>query len=597
MDDAEKNGGGQGKQKIIIRKQLSIRRRVYIWCLLITSLMFSSCATKIDVREMEIQVGKPTADNPGREKLFKSETGQDCEQSKQKMEFIGDYIVSLNECGEYEPLSLTLAENKCAFNIDQPGYQTVSDLGSAHSQIKCSNSYTKNGGEELAVRTKGFEEHTQAILKKLFSGDVKQKRLLINIHGGLNGPGESRSRATRNSYIIGQSQYNDHPDEVSYYPLFINWRSDFANSYRHQIKDMRQGEEIGKAEGFFSAPLFFVSDITQAIARVPATWYKFTRRLFKTKILKDVVECEKETNKEGETVVCEEYDRNFADKAPRVIRFVPSMPFQYVWVLPTDSFGKTAWINMLRRTQLVMRHSREFDKDYMEQLRAQEESRGAASTEFNGLSHMAHFFRTLSHRIDRHNKANPKDNITITLVGHSMGAIVINEILRSFPDLPYQEIVYLAAACSIKDFGQSVVPLLLNPNHPNLKFYNVSLDPHAEAREYTVGGLGPTGSLLEWIDSYYTDPPTLLDRTMGKWQNIAVAKRIFPEEARKKMTFKVFAFHKKEQPIQHGQMDDLERCYWRPQYWEETGSDSYTAENCWYKKDPPEVFSQLPEYD
>jgi hypothetical protein len=579
MNGAEDNSGGQGKDKIIIRRKLTLPRRAYIGGLLITALIFSSCATKIDVKEMEIQVGRPTADDPGREKMFKSDTDQECEQSKQKMEAIKDYIISLNECGEYEPLSLILSENKCFFNIDQPGHQEVSKLGSSHRLIKCSDSYIKNGGKELAIRTKGFEKHIQAILNKLFSGDVKQKRLFIFVHGGLTGPDESRSRAIRDSYIVSQNQYNDHPDEVSYYPLFINWRSDFANSYRHQIEDMRQGEEIGRVEGFLSAPLFFISDITQAVARIPATWYKYTRTLFKTKVLKNVVECKEEHNIEGETVICEEYDRNFSDKAQRVIRFIPSMPFQYVWVLPTDSFGKTAWINMLRRTQLIMRHPRELDENYVMQLWQEDNSHGEGKTEFNGLSHMAHFFRTLSHRIEE----NPENKITITLVGHSMGAIVINEILRSFPDLPYQEIVYLAAACSIKDFEQSVVPLLLNPKHATLKFYNVSLDPNAEAREYTVGGLGPTGSLLEWIDSYYTDPPTLLNKTMGKWQNIAIAKHIFPQEARKKMTFKVFAFHKKEQPIQHGQMDDLERCYWRTQYWQESGSDSYNVENCWYK--------------
>ncbi len=59
------------------------------------------------------------------------------------------------------------------------------------------------------------------------------------------------------------------------------------------------------------------------------------------------------------------------------------------------------------------------------------------------------------------------------------------------------------------------------------------------------------------------------------------------KEARKKMTFKVFAFNKEMQPIQHGQMDDLERCYWRFQYWEKFGDDAYSADNCCYKEDPP----------
>lgn len=39
-----------------------------------------------------------------------------------------------------------------------------------------------------------------------------------------------------------------------------------------------------------------------------------------------------------------------------------------------------------------------------------------------------------------------------------MGAIILNEAIRSFPRVPYLEVVYMAAACSIRDFDESVVP-------------------------------------------------------------------------------------------------------------------------------------------
>lgn len=382
-----------------------------------------------------------------------------------------------------------------------------------------------------------------------------------------------------------------------YHPLFVNWRSDFLHSYTHQIGRVRQGDEIGKVEGFLTAPLLFVSDLAQALARIPSTWYKYTRRLLLSKVFEDVVVCDEEatsSERKRESIVCEYHERDWAERAPRVARFVPSMPFQYLWSLPTDSFGKTAWINMLRRTEFIMRHPREFDAFHVHQLDTEYAAIavGGKPNRFNGLSHMAQFFRELERRIDEHQFVSPKEPIEITLIGHSMGTIVINEVLRAFPDLPYRKIVYLAAAYSIKDFSQSVIPVLLKSKLDNIHFYNLSLDVHAEAREYTVGGFGPTGSLLEWIDAYYTDPPTVIDRTMGKWQNVSVVRRQFPEAARKRMTFKTFAFDTDNQPIRHGEMDDLERCYWRDPYWANRARGKpdipddatlYDLENCWYK--------------
>ena len=162
-----------------------------------------------------------------------------------------------------------------------------------------------------------------------------------------------------------------------------------------------------------------------------------------------------------------------------------------------------------------------------------------------------------------------------------MGTIIANEIINAFPKLPYEEIVYMAAASSIQDFQDSVMPVLQNDK--SIKFYNLSLDPNAEAREYTLGGFGPTGSLLEWIDSYYTDPSTVLDMTMGKWQNISIAKHTFPQDVRKQMTFKVFSFDKETQPIKHGEMHDTNRCWWQPEYWNQTSDVNhklYSKESC-----------------
>src|SRR4029077_12548648 len=82
---------------------------------------------------------------------------------------------------------------------------------------------------------------------------------------------------------------------------------------------------------------------------------------------------------------------------------------------------------------------------------------------------------------------------SITLVGHSMGAIVSNEMIKRHPELSFDRIVYLAAACSVRDCQDSVVPYMLAQkakNHP-VQFYNLSLHPIAEVSEALGGDPGP----------------------------------------------------------------------------------------------------------
>src|SRR5690606_32518259 len=92
----------------------------------------------------------------------------------------------------------------------------------------------------------------------------------------------------------------------------------------------------------------------------------------------------------------------------------------------------------------------------------------------------------------------------ITLVGHSMGAIVINEVLSTYPDLPVKNIVYMAPACPVRDAQKVIVPYLLR--HRRARFFLLTLHPIAEADEkFSVlpwYDVVPRGSLLEWVDNW-----------------------------------------------------------------------------------------------
>ncbi len=169
-------------------------------------------------------------------------------------------------------------------------------------------------------------------------------------------------------------------------------------------------------------------------------------------------------------------------------------------------------------------------------------------------------------------------NMELTVIGHSMGTIVLNELIPIARRLDYRKIVYMAAAASIRDFNKSVVPVIAG--NSKIRFFNLSLHPMADAREIGFFGTVPSGSLLEWIDDMFEGPKTMLDRTLGKWRNVRLAKHVFRRDAQKRMIFKVFGFRDEQNrrgrpgywpgdPVTHGQFNDTHKYYWLPEFWGE----------------------------
>ena len=72
------------------------------------------------------------------------------------------------------------------------------------------------------------------------------------------------------------------------------------------------------------------------------------------------------------------------------------------------------------------------------------------------------------------------DRWEVTLIGHSMGTIVLNRMLDLFPNLPVQRLVYMGAACTFRDFARSVTPCI---QRTGARFSNLCLHPVTESRE------------------------------------------------------------------------------------------------------------------
>ena len=175
-------------------------------------------------------------------------------------------------------------------------------------------------------------------------------------------------------------------------------------------------------------------------------------------------------------------------------------------------------------------------------------------------------------------------NLRITMIGHSMGTIVLNELVGLYPKLPYEALVYMAGAASIRDTQTAIVPVLRD-NRGCTKFFGLMLHPMNEARESSGHGLILSGSLLSLVDEFLEKPKTLGDRTIGQWRNLKMALHYFPPDVQRWMLLRVFdraqavsAEGKAEgnmgydgwvypNPTTHGEFNDQDVPFWRETFW------------------------------
>ena len=154
---------------------------------------------------------------------------------------------------------------------------------------------------------------------------------------------------------------------------------------------------------------------------------------------------------------------------------------------------------------------------------------------------VAQFMQYLSTNTNLFGRTDPfSSEYEITLVGHSMGTIILNEVIRRYGNLPFRNIVYMGAACTIKDFEDSVIPYLQQHRTNGVNFYNLCLHPLAERHETNGRDLIPRGSLLEWIDNFLSSPQTVPDHTLGKFENFVRAAHLIPSEVRGQVHVKAF---------------------------------------------------------
>ncbi|MFG0318813.1 MAG: hypothetical protein ACF8XB_16185 [Planctomycetota bacterium JB042] len=236
-----------------------------------------------------------------------------------------------------------------------------------------------------------------------------------------------------------------------------------------------------------------------------------------------------------------------------------------------DGMGRWSWDMQLRRAHNLGHRSSEFDQrklgfdDAALHRSLHGGPRGAVATLVEHLR--AHVLA-----------AKPAVDYEVVLVGHSIGTVVMNDLLKrelaedADRRLPITDIVYLGAAASIRETAEAIVPYLRR--RPESRFHLLTLHPSAEADEYhpALVDIPPRGSLLEWIDHWYTRPPTHLDRRVGKWINVTQALHVF-RDVRDRVAVKAFDARDDLVPQKHGDFD--EGPFWRRSYWSTGGPLAY----------------------
>lgn len=429
--------------------------------------------------------------------------------------------------------------------------------------------------------------HLDAVFAGLAEYIIKtpEPRLLIFIHGGLNGAKTALKRVADDHLKIR----NDNS-----YPIFLNWQTGGVNAYVDQIYNIRQGERVEQgpfaliAAQRAATPIFLATDVAETVITAPVSWINQGTRLV-SQAFEEFEPGSRLYNGQGwgqithrNNLIVDGSDEDKLDQLFETGRFLLTAPFKLITTPLIDTFGETAWNNMRRSSRAVYRQHLDFDQKHVS-LDCPDDPNCQT-----GRGAFAQFFERLNALAGRPDyeieKGVPPRALELSIVAHSMGTIVANDAVRDF-DLQYDNLVYLAAASSIRHFYNTVVPLLeaqhIGEAKKKTRFYNLMLHPDAESHEQNFGGLLPRGSLLEWIDGMYEESDSTFDRTLGNWNNVELAKGMLPAGAQTQMMFKVFPL-KKGYPGKHGdftgelknEAGEITYNYWHAPFW---GSEALDA--------------------
>ena len=404
---------------------------------------------------------------------------------------------------------------------------------------------------EENVFAAGIDAYLRRLWPNLDSVEPKPERpvqLLVFVHGGLNGYRDDfrrmrqmlateddchRERGSVPSKLFVTAKC-EHA-KTAYYPVFFNWNSELWDSIGDDLFLIRFGER-SPIIALLTSPFVVASRAAESILNAPNGLYANFK--------------------------------NFDDSEFVVDWGTPLAPARVLATPVAKTFGAPAWQIMYRRADLLVSPALSVEKGTKKPHRE-----GAAWS----------FLRTLERRVEVSRDGvgwwrigNRKIPVEITMIGHSMGSIVLNRLLAVTAQLenalPIKRVVYLAPAASVLETEMSVLPFLRS--NPRARFWTFALDQKDEARELHWSKLSPRGTLLVWIDSFFEPVTELGDKRFGRSQAFKTyyfSHGDLPESAKennakgKPFNYCEWNFKSTERPTTHGAAGDpthLEAILW-----------------------------------
>ena len=435
------------------------------------------------------------------------------------------------------------------------------------------------------IKDRDFPAYVEAILRNVDAqcdsararfrgagqtGIEEVRRILVYVHGGL---AETGPMLTRVDEII-EDMKNETSASEWHYPIFITWPSGGPSTYAEHLSTFRQGEN-NPWLGYPTSPVVLTTDLAQGIARTPMSLsYQLTNDIAVggqvacgrpiLRSWKNAFALKDAADRAGYRVALGEYHRGTLVQLGRFFGYVLTFPSKLLTQITVlDAMGPGAWNVMRHRIVNLFRRQKEFDVASIRDERADLVQHLQAGP----TGALALFLEQLKEHIEQR---RGEVRYEIVLVGHSMGTIVLNEALRLFPEAEVTRVVYMAPACSIRDAARVLVPFLAK--HERSRFHVLTLHPVAEGDEINFCDIIPRGSLLEWIDNWYTTPDSVTERRLGKFVNLMQALQLF-HDVRKQVSVKAFGVEPGSIPQRHG---DFSECpFWREEFWDETGPLTY----------------------
>ena len=282
------------------------------------------------------------------------------------------------------------------------------------------------------------------------------KHVVLFVHGGLRTVKASIGRT-------GVLQEAMLADGVN--PILLNWRSGFFTTYWDHLWRVRQGTATSGRR--WQLPFTLLSDVLRTIADVPTAWASEAQHSIESWRVrkKSRVEAFAELPNSGPYGASVSFTGNEdVSHLRRDLLWWATGPVKIVTTPLVHTLGKPPWDIMRTRALSIANRDARFPQ--LQNASIAPVTPSVCLMDPAGCraqQTMSWLLQALQAHIDaRSEDGSLPYRYEVTIIGHSMGAIVVNDALRNNPSFHARRIVHMASADSVLNTVATIVPYLAN---------------------------------------------------------------------------------------------------------------------------------------